>query len=348
MKKAQMVVAVILAVLLLGAGLSFAQQPKFQKTWKVYFSTMIYQYNWQGKIVERWAKEIEERSGGALKMQLYWPGQLPYKGFEILTTIQGRLLDAAECLTTYYGNTDPLMDPKWQFYTMDTLDQLKKALAVQEKYLQPTFDKYRAVPLIKATSGGDQNWFSKKPVTKMSDMKGLKCRVYSKATADLVKEWGCNPITIPIVELYTALQRGVVDSVVTSYTTGADVKFWEVLPYATDMNWNVGGLNTVLANKGAWDELPPEIQKVVREASDKASEEIYRESPLEEKRLRDLFRKGGVKILQLDPGEKEKFREKTAVLWKQWLDAVGEKGIPMLKEVEKETGIPILKYMGKR
>jgi len=345
MKKWQMIIAGIVVVLFVTTGISHAA--KAQKTWKIYFSTMIYQHNWQGKVVERWAKEIEEKSKGALKLELYWPKQLPYKGFEIFKTVQNRLVDGAECLTTYYGSTHPLMDTRWEVFAVDTIDVYKKIVQqVLRKHYQPFFDQYNVIPVINTTSGGDQNWFSKEAVTRMEQMKGYKCRVYSKAGADMVKAWGCHPVTIPIVELYTALQRGVVNAVVTSYTTGADVKFWEVLPYATDINWTIAGYNTVLINKKAFNEVSKDVQKIVLEAGEKASNEIFRQQPIEEKKLRDRFREGGAKVLKLESGEREKLRKASSFLWKEWVEMNGEKGKALLRDVKKVTGIDILSEIG--
>jgi TRAP-type transport system periplasmic protein len=338
----------VVGFLLLSAGLSHAQAPKFQKTWKVFFTNQFHQFNWQGAVVQQWAKEIEDRTRGALKIQIYWPGQLPYKGYDSLTTIQNRLTDAGECLTTFYGTTHPIMDFRWHFFSIEKLDDYEKVVnKVLRKYYQPVFDKYGVIPIINTTSGGDHNWFSTGPVTKMEQMKGYKTRSFSKAVSDMVKAWGCQPLTIPLVELYTALQRGVCNAVVTSYISGADMKFWEVLPYAVDINWAIAGYNTVIANRKAWEELPPDVQGIVRDAGDKASAEIFRLQPIEEKKLRDLFKKNGVKILQLEPGEREKLRKATTFLWKEWLDMNGDVGLSLLKEAEQVTGLTILKEIGK-
>ncbi len=214
------------------------------------------------------------------------------------------------------------------------------------KHYQPIYDKYNVIPVINTLAAGNQQWFSKGPVTKMEQMKGYKCRVYSKATADMVKAWGCHPVTIPIVELYTALQRGVADAVVTSFHTGADAKFWEVLPYATEMNWQIGGLNTVIINRKAWAELPSDVQKIVLEAGEKASEEIFNNSAGEDEKIKDLFRKGGTQIVKLDPGEREKLGKASMFLLKEWMDMNGKTGVEMLKEVKTVTGIDVLRKAG--
>ena len=70
MKRWHVLVALFLLVGFGSVGVSYAQKPKFQKTWKIYFSTMIYQNNWQGKIIEKWAREIEDRTNGGLKLEL--------------------------------------------------------------------------------------------------------------------------------------------------------------------------------------------------------------------------------------------------------------------------------------
>lgn len=341
MKKWQVATLTVIVMLMFSTGMSFGAT-----TWRVCFNTMVFQGNWYGKIFEEWAKEIDSRTKGELKIQIYWPGQLPYKGFEILATIKDRLVDAAECNTSYYGTTEPLMDEDFKRFQFDEIPWFEKAAKqVIPKYYKPIFDKYNVMPIAQFLSGGGEAFFVNKPIRKVSDAKGLKVRVYSKSLANMVMAWGANPVTIPVVELYTALQRGVVDGATTSFMTGADAKFWEVLKYVTLTNHNVGGYNTIITNKATWNALPDNIKKIVTEVSDKYAGQVWKQAPQVTKELMEDFRKHGVQILNLDPGEREKMRAMAAAQWKDWLDRTGPTGVAMLREIEKLGDVkwPILK-----
>ncbi len=341
MKRWQLAALSVILILVFGIGASSAAT-----TWRVCFNTMIQQNNWYGKIFEDWAKEIADRTKGELKIQIYWPGQLPYKGFEILATVKDRLVDAAECNTSYYGTTEPLMDEDFKRFQFDEIPWFEKASEkVIPKYYQPIFDKYNVIPIAKFLSGGGEGFFANKPVTKVADCKGMKVRVYSKSTADMVKAWGGNPVTIPVVELYTALQRGVVDGAVTSFMTASDAKFWEVLKYVTWTNHNVGGYDTIITNKTTWNALPDNVKKIVMEVSNKHSDRVWKGAPKITQELMEDFKKRGVKILYLEPAERNKFKALCAFQWKEWLDRTGPTGVAMLREIQTLGDVtwPILK-----
>jgi TRAP-type transport system periplasmic protein len=342
MRRWGFLITIAMVVLTVGIGVSYAQDKKFQANWKVQFNPMYHQANWQGKLVEGWAKEIEERTQGAVKMKLYWPGQLPYTPPDALKIVKDRLVDLAECSTSINGATEPLMDMGYQYFSFNDLDEYKKAnLQVVQKHLAPIFDKkYNCLQLTKTASGDFHQWFSKTPVTKMEQMKGMKTRAYSKSNADTLASWGCSPITINVTELYTALQRGVVEAAATSFATGTDARFYEVLKYATIINFVPAGYNTILINKNAWEELPANYKAIIQEITDRYNEEHWRQVPIQEEVLRAKFRDNGVKILNPEPGEREKLGQASKHLWKEWLTRTGDSGVAMLNDIEKVLGRP--------
>ncbi len=168
----------------------------FEVTWKVSFNSMIFKGNWSGVIMEAWRDEIEERTNGAVKMELYWPGTLPYKGPDTLKAVSERLIDAAEDTSWMFGGLEPIFETKYATFLLENRAECKSANAmVILPHLLPKFDKHGIVVQIQAPSaGGGLHWFSQKPVTKLSDMKGVVRRAYSKATAEMVKAWGCVPV----------------------------------------------------------------------------------------------------------------------------------------------------------
>ena len=70
---------------------------------------------------------------------------------------------------------------------------------------------------------------TKKKATTLEDFKGLKTKTYDKNGALVMEAVGATPFALPFSEVYTSLQTGLIDSVMTSTPTAVDGKFWEVL-----------------------------------------------------------------------------------------------------------------------
>lgn len=171
----------------------------------------------------------------------------------------------------------------------------------------------------------------KKPIETMKDLKGLKIRIASSAAAESVKALGGIPIGMPVPELYLALQKGVVDGCVMGWEGIKSFKLYELLKHYTD----VGGFTTLtqglFMNKGSWNKLPPDIQKIMGEelglkwwAEEKGR--MFHDKWGEESRA--LIEKRGLKIYKLPPEEKKKWTAAVMPLREEWLKKMEAKGAP--------------------
>jgi C4-dicarboxylate-binding protein DctP len=80
------------------------------------------------------------------------------------------------------------------------------------------------------------------------------------------KDWGANPVPIAFSETYNALQQGVADAQENPLVSIDAMKFYEVQKYLTITNHGYIGF-IVMANKQAFDKLPPDFQKALLEAT---------------------------------------------------------------------------------
>jgi TRAP-type C4-dicarboxylate transport system substrate-binding protein len=92
--------------------------------------------------------------------------------------------------------------------------------------------------------------------------------------------------------------------------------------------------------------LPEKHRKVIRKISDRYSEIIYEAAGKNEGALRDNFKKHGGKILELEPGEREKMEDSVLLLWKEYAKKAGPEGVALLGDLEKLFNRPILKRIG--
>ncbi|MDR1932068.1 MAG: TRAP transporter substrate-binding protein [Spirochaetales bacterium] len=107
---------------------------------------------------------------------------------------------------------------------------------------------------------------SVRPINTFEDMKGLKLRVPQvEHYVDMGKVWNVNGVTMPMSELFTAMQQHTIDGQENPPTTVLASGWFEVQKYIAVTNHCVAG-NMVVVGKRYWDSLTPANQKVVQDA----------------------------------------------------------------------------------
>jgi TRAP-type transport system periplasmic protein len=151
---------------------------------------------------------------------------------------------------------------------------------------------------------------SKRPVTKVDDIAGLKLRVIpNPINVDWVKALGANPTPLPFPELYAALEQGAVDGQENPVATIKGAKLFEVQKYMTLTNHQYNPQSVVVSKK-FWDTLSPADRKILQEAAvESTAYERTQSRAALQAGLEDL-RKGGMQITELPPAEIAKLREK--------------------------------------
>ncbi len=173
-----------------------------------------------------------------------------------------------------------------------------------------------------------QGLWSNKPVSSLSDLKGLKMRVMTAPQAEWMKELGAVPVTVAWPEVYTALQRGTVEGVYTATYLVYSAKLYEVvkyryLPGASSLAW------WVVANKDAFEKLPIDVQQALRDAGKSMEEKAKRERPAVEFILKtDELQKAGAVFTSLPESDIATMTAKAIPIWESYAERAG----PIAKE----------------
>ena len=116
---------------------------------------------------------------------------------------------------------------------------------------------------------------SNKPILTAADFAGMKIRVHNTEAAQLIGKLGGKPTPVNFGEIAPAMQRGVVDAVVTSTGTSFGFGFYSVAKYIHD--WGIGTAVgwSLVVNKDAWAKLSPELQETVRATFKQIEDEHY-------------------------------------------------------------------------
>jgi tripartite ATP-independent transporter DctP family solute receptor len=151
---------------------------------------------------------------------------------------------------------------------------------------------------------------SRRPVTKLEDIQGLKIRVEQNAVAiDTWNALGSNAVPMPFPELYGALEQKAVDGQENPYSTVDSTKFYEVQKYLSVTKHKYTPLVLTLSKK-FWDQLSVDEKKVIQESAVEAA--VYQRKAnrdLNEKYLQSL-KKVGMQINEIPAAELARMRAK--------------------------------------
>ena len=169
--------------------------------------------------------------------------------------------------------------------------------------------------------------YTKKAISSTKDFAGVKARTYDKNSANFVKMAGGNAVALPWGEVYSALQTGMVNGVVTSSASGKDGKLWEVLSNFTKINYAYP-LQAVTINLDYWNSLSAEQKDAMLKAAKETEALQWEASKAEDAIALKTLADNGMKINEASDTLKSE------------LSAVGKK---LLDEYLKDAGDDIKK-----
>ena len=123
--------------------------------------------------------------------------------------------------------------------------------------------------------GDDQFFFSNEKLTSLADFDGLKTRSHSAALSDWIEGMGADAQFVAFAEVYTALERGILEAGVTGASPGFSQRWYEVIDY---MNGRLISFNstTNVINKDVWAKIPEDLQQIILEEGAKYELEALR------------------------------------------------------------------------
>jgi len=208
--------------------------------------------------MEHWAKEVEKRTGGKVKVQTF-PGGTLLAAKNILDGVISGLADIGNFAMSYQPGRFPVseaVDLPLGFTSAKVASLTLYDLI--EKYQPKEFEKVKILTLFTCPP---TNFMTKTPVKSLADLKGMELRV-AGTSAEVVKRLGGVPVAMPQSETPEALQKGVVKGMVSSMEILQDFKFAAYTPYATVANLPVVTFAVVM-NREKWNSLPADVKKVL-------------------------------------------------------------------------------------
>jgi TRAP-type mannitol/chloroaromatic compound transport system substrate-binding protein len=160
---------------------------------------------------------------------------------------------------------------------------------------------------------------SKVPIRGIADMKGKKIRAAEGVIAELITAMGASTVSIPGSEVYSALDKGVVDAADWGTRSMNDqMGFYEVCKYSIEPGFHsMSALEFVVSNKN-WNELSDDLKQIVETAVREWSWNTVTRVLAEDAQVGEKLNGLGVEIISFSEEDYSKIRSIAKGLWEEW------------------------------
>jgi len=320
----------VLCTALSTSGVCFAEEPASVK-----FAFPAPPGSWANRLgIGPWIDEVQKASGGALEVK-FFPGPALGTFNNIYDRVVAGVADMAfgtfGQLTGQFEKTSVTQLPT------NSKEYIPTSVALWRIYAKGVIaDEYKKVtPLALFTFPGD-GLHSAKPILTAADMRGLKIAVSSRIQSEAYAAAGAAPVTMIPSELYTAVQRGLVDAASIGWPAVYTFKLNEVtknhLAVATGISPGY-----VFANKEMIAKLPQKAREAVEGLSgEKFSRRMGTASHNADMETREQLKKDGHALNEMTTAEAERWSRMLAFITDAWVKATPD-GAAVLKAYQDET-----------
>ncbi len=304
------------------ASIVFCTAPAFAQTkWDLpaaYPAT-----NFHSENLAQFASDVDKASAGKLKITVH-PGASLFKAPEIKRAVQGGQAQIGEILLSAFENENPLYGVDGIPFLATSFAESRKLYAAQK----PALDKLlgsQGMKLLYSVAWPPQGLYVKKEISSVADMRGVKWRAYNPATSKMAELIGAQPVTIQAAEVSQAFATGVVDSMMSSGSTGFDSKIYESVKYWYDTQaWLPK--NAVIVNLKAFNALDAATQAAVIKAAADAEDRGWKVSAEKNEFYKKALAEKGMKILAPPAKLAVDLKQVGGIMQADWIKKAGPEG----------------------
>lgn len=217
--------------------------------------------------------ELEKRTNDQVRVRRFWSQSLNKVG-EHLAAVRDKTSEMSLISPGYYQAELPVTRGLDWYYRMNRADALQLVCRDVFNEFEPLRQEWEQRHRAKVMYW--TNWYhaplvTREPIRSIDDIKGKRIRGYGVAT-EVIERLGGTAVPMAAPEVYTALERGVLDGVYGfDFSTSVAYKLHEIAPYFTDIGDGPHAPSATIMNMQVWQSLPDDIKAVCEQIV----EEIY-------------------------------------------------------------------------
>lgn len=267
---------------------------------------------------QKFADLVGERSGGRIQILVLAGGELGAES-DVIAQMQYGGVDFARVSLSQLAEYIPQLNVLQMPYLYENSAHMWKVLdgSIGDDFLD-IVSQNELIGLSWYDAGARNFYNSKKPITCLEDMQGMRIRVQeSEVMVDMIEALGASAIPIPYADVYSALEQGTVDGAENNWPSYEAMNHYEVAKYYTiDEHNRVPEMQ--ICSKHTWDKLSEEDQQMILDCAKESA--LYerklwkeRESESEAKAI-----KQGVEVVELSSEEKKRFQEAVTGIYEKY------------------------------
>jgi len=283
------------------------------------------------KLVEPWAKRVEDASGGRIKFEIFPAMALGGKPPELYRQVRDGVVDIVWTLPSY----TPGVFPRVEVFELSGIhggSAKQTTLAIQDLMGDLATDFADVHPLLVHTHAGNALHLVDGPITTADDIVGKKLRTPSRIGGWMIESWGAEAVGMPVPALPQALSKKVVDGALVPFEIVPPLKLHELTAASVD---GPDGLRFGTAiflfamNKERYEGLPEDLRAIIdaHSGANLAAEIGAVWDAVEEPGKKLQGGSAGGQVVQLDRAVYDALIARAAGVTDRWIAEVSEKGI---------------------
>ena len=271
------------------------------------------------------APNLYERTNGQVEILITSFPELGIAGPDVLTLVADGTLTMAQVYSGYIAGELPAIEivTLWGVYP-DNEITYKSQVTLLEDLEQLVLDETGGVVINHNWfSGVEQYFFCKDRIDTLEDFKGKKTRSHSAALSDWINGMGAEAQFVAFAEVYTALERGILDCGVTGADPAYGQRWYEVTSYMNGPLPSFTATNNIL-NSEVWNRIPEDLQKIFLEEGARSELEQLRLTAIQNEVGTEKNLRAGLELVEFNDEINAQIRiaTKTNVL-PGWLRRLG-------------------------
>ncbi|MFJ5791679.1 DctP family TRAP transporter solute-binding subunit [Lysinibacillus sp. NPDC097162] len=290
----------------------------------------------KGKASEAFAKLVDEKTEGKVKVEVYPSSQLYGDNDELDALVSGNVHMIAPSVTKMVK-----IDPRWQYVDMPYLFE-------DEEHARKFFESDVAKTILESDqlAANDikglvfwENGFkhfsnNKHPLVNVEDFKGLKFRAQAgKVLEAQFKALHAGSATISFGETYAALQQGTVDGQENTFNNFDTQKYQEVQKYFSVSEH--GRLDyAIFVNKPFWEKIPADLLKAVEDSLAEATTLAWELAAEENAKSFENIKNSGIEVIELTSAQKDAIKAELEPVYEEFGKAITEELINGIRDLK--------------
>ena len=295
-------------------------------------SAMAQEYSWTFQTSETggeptyqikldWAERVNVMSGGRIEIEILPTGAVvPHT--ETLDAVGAGILQGHMADPSYFSGRDPAFAMLGNLVGAwgDPLEFLEYMNYGGGEDLYNELVHPYGVHLIGASATGLEAFVSSRPIRTIEDLEGLKLRAPEGMVYDIFTRAGAAPVNLPGSEVYSSLEKGVIDAAdYTVFTTNHSLGLHEFAQYPGYPGFHSMPMVDVVLNKEIWDSLPADLQAMLEMSVDQmAIETVFTLRALDLEAVEEARADPNIEVIDLPAEERRRFRAIAQEEWADW------------------------------